>query len=127
MEGPAGDLTPIWVPDEQTESLRDLERTRDDARLSERRARQQLLKFLMRHGRRFKDGKTHWTQKHWRWVLQQKFDYEAQNRVLGDYLLTAQQATQRVTRLTQDIQERSQAGRWGLWSGTCRPFGEWSW
>lgn len=101
----SGDLTPIWVPDEQTESLRDLERAREDARLSERRARQQLLKFLMRHGRRFTEGKCHWTQKHWRWIQQQKFDYEAQNRVLGDYVLAAQQATQRVERLTRDIQE----------------------
>lgn len=101
----SGDLTPIWVPDEQTESLRDLERAREDARLSERRARQQLLKFLMRHGRRFTEGKSHWTQKHWRWVLQQRFEHEAQNRVLGDYVLTAQQATQRVERLTQDIGE----------------------
>lgn len=101
----SGDLTPIWVPDEQTESLRDLERAREDARLSERRARQQLLKFLLRHGRRFTEGKSHWTQKHWRWILQQRFEHEAQNRVLGDYVLTAQQATQRVARLTQDIQE----------------------
>jgi transposase len=101
----SGDLTPIWVPDEQTESLRDLERVREDARLSERRARQQLLKFLMRHSRRFTEGKSHWTQKHWKWILQQKFAHEAQNRVLGDYVLTAQQATQRVERLTRDIQE----------------------
>lgn len=101
----SGDLTPIWVPDEQTESLRDLERAREDARVSERRARQQLLKFLLRHGRRFTEGKSHWTQKHWKWILQQTFTHEAQNRVLGDYVLTAQQATQRVVRLTQDIQE----------------------
>jgi transposase len=101
----SGDLTPIWVPDEQTESLRDLERAREAARLSERRARQQLLKFLLRHGRRFTEGKSHWTQKHWRWILQQKFSHEAQNRVLRDYVFTTQQATQRVERLTQDIQE----------------------
>lgn len=49
----SGDLTPIWVPDEATEALRDLERSREDARLAERRARQQLLKFLLRHDRRF--------------------------------------------------------------------------
>ena len=33
----SGDLTVVWIPDEQTEALRDLERARDDARLSERR------------------------------------------------------------------------------------------
>jgi transposase len=60
----SGDLTPVWVPDEQTEALRDLERAREDAMLAERSARQQLLKFLLRHGRRFTAGKTHWTQIH---------------------------------------------------------------
>ncbi|MEZ5944734.1 MAG: transposase [Planctomycetaceae bacterium] len=29
----SGDLTPIWIPDEQTEAIRDLERAREDARL----------------------------------------------------------------------------------------------
>ena len=108
----SGDLTPIWVPDEQTESLRDLERAREDARLAERRARQQLLKFLVRHGRRFTEGKSHWTQKHWRWVRQQTFAHEAQNRVLSDYVCTAQEAAQRVARLTKDIQEL--VGGWAL-------------
>jgi len=101
----SGDLTPIWVPDEHTEALRDLERARDDARLAERRARQQLLKFLLRHGRRFTEGKHHWTQMHWRWVLQQRFSHEALNRVLEDYIQTVRQATERMQRLTQDIAE----------------------
>jgi len=35
----SGDLTQVWVPDEQTEALRDLERTRDDAKNAERTAR----------------------------------------------------------------------------------------
>ncbi len=35
----SGDLTPIWIPDEETEAIRDLERSREDARLAERTAR----------------------------------------------------------------------------------------
>lgn len=101
----SGDLTPIWVPDEQTEALRDLERSREDARLAERRARQQLLKFLLRHGRRFTEGKHNWTQTHWRWVLRQQFSLEALSRVLADYVQAAQQAGERVRRLTGDIAE----------------------
>lgn len=99
----SGDLTPIWVPDEQTEAIRDLERAREDARLAERRARQQLLKFLLRHGRRFTEGKHNWTKIHWQWIRRQKFDYEALNRVLADYVHAVEQATQRVQRLTVDV------------------------
>ena len=35
----AGDLTPVWVPDADHEALRDLVRTREDARQDQQRAR----------------------------------------------------------------------------------------
>ncbi len=62
-----GDLTAVWVPDEQTEALRDLERSRDDAKNAERVARHQLDKFLLRNERVFHDGRS-WTQKHSAWL-----------------------------------------------------------
>jgi hypothetical protein len=101
----SGDLTAVWIPDEPTEALRDLERAREDARIAERRARQQLLKFLLRHERRYTEGTSHWTVRHWAWVRRQTFDQPASQRVLEDYVQTVQQATQRVRQLTQDIQE----------------------
>jgi transposase len=63
----SGDLTEVYVPDEATEAMRDLERARDDAKKSERVARHQLSKFLLRHGRRY-GGKTSWTGKHFDWI-----------------------------------------------------------
>jgi len=60
----SGDLTEVYVPDEATEAMRDLERARDAARRAERVARHQLSKFLLRHGRRY-PGRTTWTQRHW--------------------------------------------------------------
>jgi transposase len=60
----SGDLTVVWIPDEHTEALRDLERARDDARLAERRIKPQLLKFLLRHGRRYDEGQETWTKTH---------------------------------------------------------------
>ena len=99
----SGDLTPIWVPDEQTEAIRDWERSREDARLAERTARQQLLKFLLRHGRKFTEGKSHWTGIHWKWIRKQTFEQPALNTVLEDYVQAAQQATARVKRLTEEI------------------------
>lgn len=98
----SGDLTAVWVPDEHTEALRDLARARDDAKGAERTARHQLSKFLLRRGRRF-EGKSHWTVRHWQWIKQQTFPQEAACRVLTDYIRTAEQATERVQRLTADI------------------------
>jgi transposase len=108
----SGDLTPIWVPDEQTEAIRDLERAREDARLAERTARQQLLKFLLRHDRKFTAGKSHWTGIHWRWIRQQTFDQPALNAVLEDYIQAVQAATSRVQRLTTEI--ATQVNDWVL-------------
>jgi transposase len=101
----SGDLTVVWLPDEQTEALRDLERARDDARLAERRIKQQLLKFLLRHGRRYDEGKENWTKTHWTWVRQQKFEHEAQQRVLADAITTTEHATARIAKLDADIAE----------------------
>jgi len=98
----SGDLTAVWVPDEASEAMRDLERARDDAKRSERVARQQLGKFLLRHDRRF-PGKTSWTRRHLAWIVTQKFAHEAQQQVLTDYLHTVEEATTRVQRLSEQI------------------------
>ncbi len=49
----AGELTSVWVPDAIHEAIRDLVRARETASQDLRRKRQQLLSFLLRHGRIF--------------------------------------------------------------------------
>jgi transposase len=99
----SGDLTPIHVPDEQTEAMRDLERAREDAKRAERTARHQLSKFLLRHGLRYV-GKG-WSQRHLDWIRKQHFEIEAQRRVLENYLHAVEQNGERVAVLTRDIAE----------------------
>jgi transposase len=101
----SGDLTPIHVPSEATEAMRDLERARDDAKRAERVARNQLSKFLLRHGRRFRGGKKAWTKQHYRWLGTLSFEHPAQQRVFEDYLKTVQDIEQRVALLTKSIEE----------------------
>ncbi len=100
----SGDLTPVHVPDAADEALRDLERARDDAKKAERVARQQLSKFLLRHGRKWTGG-SNWTARHLEWLRRQTFAHEAQQRVLQDYLQAVEAAGARVARLTQDLAE----------------------
>lgn len=99
----SGDLTEVYVPDEATEAIRDLERARDDAKCAERVARHQLSKFLLRHDRR-RSG-TNWTQRHLEWVRRQRFDYPAQQQVLDDYLKAVEDLAERVARLTRQMEE----------------------
>ena len=46
----SGDLTPVWVPDEEHEALRNLVRARAGAKVDELRAKHRLSKFLLRRG-----------------------------------------------------------------------------
>jgi transposase len=100
----SGDLTPVWVPDEATEALRDLFRARDDAKVAERAARHRLSKFLLRHGRIYPKP-TPWTGMHLDWIRKQSFEHEPQNRVLREYLHTVEQNTESVARLMSAIEE----------------------
>ena len=80
----SGDLTPIHVPDEAIEAIRDLERAHDDAQRRERVTRHHRSKFLLRHGR-IDTGKTNWGQAHLAWIARQTFDQRASMQVLSDY------------------------------------------
>ena len=63
----AGELTSIYVPTVEDEAIRDLVRCRDDIKRFERKARQQLLSFLLRHGYQY-SGKRNWTKGFYNWL-----------------------------------------------------------
>lgn len=65
----AGELTPIWTPDEEQEAMRDLIRTRKQTVDALKVAKQQLLSFLLRHGLRYRNG-SYWTKRHRRWLAE---------------------------------------------------------
>ncbi len=108
----SGDLTTITIPDEEREALRDLERSRDDAKRAERVARQQLGKFLLRHDLRYTEG-VNWTQRHLTWVRRLRLEDEVSQTVLDDYLLTVENATERVERLTSALETKILASSLG--------------
>jgi transposase len=78
-----GELTSVWVPDATHEAVRDLARAREGGSEDLRKKRQQLLAFLLRHGRLF-SGRQHWTLAHLRWLAHQSFEHPAQQIVFQD-------------------------------------------
>lgn len=105
----AGDLTAVWVPDQQHEGLRDLVRGRETAKKDQTRARHRLSKFLLRHGQRAGMGVHAWTQKYMEWVRGIRFEVVAQQVVLGDYLHEVEHSSARVERLEAAIGEAVKA------------------
>lgn len=98
----AGELTAIWVPDDAHEAMRDLARGRQAAMEGLRRARQQLLSFLLRHGRIY-PTKSHWTRGHRRWLAEQRFDHAAQQIVFEELIQAVEQVRERRDRLAQQM------------------------
>jgi transposase len=98
----AGELSGVWVPDEVHEAVRDLVRGRTTAAEDVRRKRQQLLSFLLRHGRIFTGG-DHWTRAHRRWLAEQSFDHPAQQIVFQDGVGAIEDAVERQRRLEEQL------------------------
>ena len=91
-------MTGVWVPDATHEAVRDLVRAREAAADDRRRKRQQLLSFLLRHGRIYSGG-GHWTLAHRRWLAKQGFEHPAQQIVLQEAIDAITDADRQPARL----------------------------
>jgi len=78
----------------------------------QRQAKQRLLAFLLRHGKRY-DGKSKWTKAHDRWLEEVKFDQPVQQIVFQKYVDTVRAMTKRVD--TLDAQLESAAAESVFW------------
>jgi len=99
----SGELTPIWVPDETHEAIRDLVRARESAVGDKRQKRQMVSSFLLRHGRIYSRPST-WTMRYRRWLQSQSFDHPAQQTALQEMVLAEHHAVERTDRLTASIE-----------------------
>ncbi len=98
-----GELTAVWVPDEEQEAIRDLTRAREDMKALERQSRQRLGGFLLRHDRIYQ-GKSKWTQAHFRWLETVKFGAPVQQIVFQEYVDMVKQCQKRVADLERQMQ-----------------------
>jgi transposase len=100
----AGELTPVWVPDQEQEAIRDLTRAREDMKGLERVTKQRLNAFLLRYARIYESGKSRWTQTHFRWLEGLKFDVAVQQIVFQEYVDAVKQAEARVAGLEKEME-----------------------
>jgi transposase len=99
----SGDLTAVWVPDRDQEMMRDLSRARDDMKGQERKARQQLNAFVLRHGHHWPRGKSRWNPTHYNWLESLRFEQAWQQVVLQEYIDAAKAASARVAQLSDHM------------------------
>jgi transposase len=106
----AGELSAVWVPDTAHEAMRDLVRSRGDAKGHVKAAKQQLQSFLLRHGRCY-HGASSWSRAHYRWLADQKFEHPTHQIVFQDYINSIHDAEERYGRLIKQTEENL-----SLWS-----------
>ena len=68
------------------------------------KTRQRLGAFLLRHGRVY-HGKSRWTQTHFRWLEEQKFDFPVQQVVFQEYVDAVVAARKRTDGLEAQMHE----------------------
>jgi transposase len=108
----AGDLTPVYVPSEQDEALRDLFRAREQAKGDTKRTKQRLQALLLRSANRY-GGKRAWSQAFMRWLADLKMPHRSQQVVLQEHINTLNQCQERVDRITEQI--RQMVPQWRLY------------
>jgi transposase len=97
-------LTAVDTPNPAREAVRDLCRCREDANHDLLRARHRLNKFLLRRGLIW-HATSAWTQQHWAWLRSLHFEHQADRLVFADYTQTIELAQERVSRLTQALEQ----------------------
>jgi transposase len=108
----SGDLTPVYVPKEEDEAIRDLCRAREDAIRDLKAAKFRLKAFLLRQDIRY-TGQANWGPAHLRWLSEVVCYTPAQQIVFQEYVRAVNEHTERLQRLEQAL--RAQAGTWRLY------------
>jgi transposase len=104
----AGELTPVRIPSEAEERVRDIVRCRETFQRELQKSRHYVLKFLARRGFIYREGKN-WSTKHFVWLrkLQGKTSPLApeDQLVLSEYLSLLEYKLQRRDELDRRIEE----------------------
>ena len=99
----AGALTAIHIPTEQEEAVRDLLRCREDICTDLLRAKHRLSKFLLRHGRRCRDGRA-WSKRYFAWLTVQRWSLAALEQTFTSYRRAIEDIVARLRAVDTDLQ-----------------------
>ena len=101
-----GLLEPLWTPEAEHESMRNLWRCRCDLRRAEQQRRQQLGALALRTGHRWPTGRKRWTKAHLEWLERLEFAEEADRQARDIYLTEVRRARLLVTETDQRLRDR---------------------
>jgi len=100
----AGQLTGIYVPTAQDESVRDYLRMYEDLRGDLRICKQRILHFLLRRGIRYDQGGP-WTVRHKNWLSSLEFSDPRDRKTLDMYLSTMQEIEGKCSEAAEEVEQ----------------------
>jgi transposase len=98
--------SPVHVPNEHDNAIKDFIRMRDDVKAELKRAKQHLIALCLREGLIYKST-NYWTKTHIEWLRKLKFSNYVLEETFNEYLLHITQLIQKVERLDNRIEELS--------------------
>ena len=98
------DYSTVHVPTEKDEQTKEYIRMRNDHKLALKKVKQQILSFCLRHGYRYEDGSSYWTESHLKWLRRLKPE-GLYNEIFQEYLLTYDNLLDKLKRLDRRIEE----------------------
>ncbi len=98
------DYSPVHIPTQQDEQVKEYLRMRDDHKLAIKKVKQQILSFCLRHNYRFEGTNNNWTQAHLKWLRALKPE-GYYGEILAEYLSTYDYYTDKLERLDKRIEE----------------------
>jgi len=99
-----GTYSTVHVPTVQDEAVKNFTRLRNARKESLKRAKQNLLSFLLLMGRSFNEGKSYWTQVHYTWLKRQRFDNSINQMTFDGYLREVVDQQEKVDQLDREIE-----------------------
>jgi len=96
--------SPVHVPTEEDEAVRDFIRMRDDIQKKLKGIKQETLAWVLRHGYRYGENGGNWTARHVQWLRSLELS-GVEKETMDEYLLTYEQLKDKVERLDKRIEE----------------------
>lgn len=101
----------VYVPDDEDNAIKEYMRMRDDQKLMLKKIKQQILAFVLRHGKKFEGGKTYWTIAHMKWLKNLELE-GLDKETLDEYLITYDYLMDKIQRLDERIEELASGERY---------------
>ena len=102
----SGDLTMVYVPDMDQESLRDLLRGRSSVQQDVGRMKKKIIHLLLRYGHRFRNGKA-WTRKFMTWLRMIALEGVHSRFVLDGMIHELEHRMEQLRRFDDEIEKAS--------------------